>query len=100
MSQIIQTSGELSQESPRPRRTPRRQAKAAEGWNVRSSRSEARRGFEAPAAKIRQPRDSADAIHERRMTLGLRTSIGAAMAGLTLFFHAPLGAALAGLFNQ
>jgi hypothetical protein len=81
-------SSELSAEivaAPKPRRGARRVTKAETRVRI------VRRGMEAAADPV--------VAHERRMTMGLRTSIGVAITGMTLFFHAPLGAALTALFN-
>lgn len=48
-------------------------------------------------AAIRVPRQTAESGQERVMTFGLRASITAAMLGMSLFFHAQLGAAVASL---
>jgi hypothetical protein len=62
-------------------------------------RSEARRATDMASrvAAIRVPRQAAASGQERLMTFGLRASISAAMIGMSLFFHAQLGAALASL---
>ena len=64
-------------------------------------RSDVRRGPQGelewwPLPQMRQAPVSA---YEKVMTLRLQAAIVAAMLGLSLFFHAPLAAAVAGLFR-
>ncbi len=81
----------------RPRRTaPRRPAVERQ---ARFVRSDVRRGTDMASrlAATRMPRPFAESGEERLMTFGLRASITATMVGMSLFFHAQLGAALASL---
>jgi len=81
----------------RPRRVaPRRPAAERPAPFVRS---DVRRGTDMASrvAATRMPRQFVGSGQERLMTFSLRASITAAMVGMSLFFHAQLGAALAAL---
>jgi hypothetical protein len=83
----------------RPRRVaPRRPAAERQAQFVRS---DVRRGTDMASrvAATRMPRQVMESGEERLMTFGLRASIMAAMVGMSLFFHAQLGAALASLLG-
>lgn len=82
----------------RPRRTVARRPAPAER-PAQFVRSDVRRGTDMASrvAATRMPRQALDHGSERIMTFGLRASITAAMVGMSLFFHAQLGAALGAL---
>ena len=83
----------------RPRRAaPRRPAAERQPQFVRS---EARRSTDMASrvAATRMPRPLIEGGQERLMTFGLRASITAAMVGISLFFHAQLGAAFTALLH-
>jgi hypothetical protein len=81
----------------RSRRAPPRRPGAEQ--RPQFLRSEARRATDMASrlAATRAPRQVMEDGQEQLMTFGLRASITAAMVGMSLFFHAQLGAALASL---
>ncbi len=84
----------------RPRRTTARRPSTPER-PAQFVRSEARRATDMASrvAATRMPRPLAGNGQERMMTFGLRASITMAMVGMSLFFHAQLGAALAAVLG-
>ena len=98
MAQFVDMQAEEAQ-ARRPRRVVRRPA--AGERPAQFLRSEARRGTDMASrvAATRLPRQVIGNGQERMMTFGLRASITAAMVGMSLFFHAQLGAALAALLH-
>jgi hypothetical protein len=88
------------QDSGRARRLPfRRRAKAER--RAAFVRSEVRRGPQASSGwwAPAQPQQWPEAAYEKLMTLRLQAAIVAAMLGMSLFFRAPLTAALLNLLH-
>ena len=97
MEQFVEMRPEAAP-SRRPRRVAVRRPAAAERPS-QFVRSDVRRGTDMASrvAATHLPRQAPGNGQERMMTFGLRASITAAMVGMSLFFHAQLGAALATL---
>ena len=95
----VRTEAESGAKPRRPSlRRPARPAVVRPGY----VRSEVRRGPQASLQRllpVQRPPLSTGEHYERVMTLRLQAVIAAAMVGMSLFFHAPLKAALLNLFS-
>jgi hypothetical protein len=98
MEQFVEMGAETALR--RPRRAGARRVPAAER-PAQFVRSDARRKTDMASriAATRMPRPMLEDGQERLMTFGLRASITVAMVGMSLFFHAQLGAAVAALLH-